>query len=124
MEAGEIAQQVGIGVGSTMAVVVGLWMRFLKTQQSRSEAKSANLRAEREALAREIETLRTEHASRMDKLEGRIERHEDKLSHAVSDDAFNAYTQETTKSVSGLAEKVGRVTGSLEAWREQTRKER
>jgi len=53
------------------------------------------------------------------KLTERVEHYEARASRTVTDEEFATYTNHTTKAVQNLTEKVGHVTGALEAWYRQ-----
>lgn len=64
----------------------------------------------------DIDELKAEMRRVFEKIEARCKDIETRQNNAVTSDEFTAYTNHTTQAVNGLTEKVGRVTGALEAW--------
>jgi hypothetical protein len=56
---------------------------------------------------------------RLDKICDKADANEDRVGRMVTDEEFAAYSNHTTKAVQNLTEKVGHVTGALEAWYRQ-----
>lgn len=100
-----IAQSL-LAFGTGIATFLAAWVALFKP-----------LRRKMDEPAGEVALLR----QRIDALEKKTEKMDEKVSKAVLDEEFAAYSSHTTQAVTGLTEKVGRVTGAIEAW-QQTRR--
>lgn len=69
-----------------------------------------------EVTNKDIDELKAEIRRGFERMEARCTSIENRQNNAVTSDEFAAYTNHTTTSVNQLTEKVGRVTGVIEAW--------
>lgn len=135
MEAPQILATVSTALGVGGAAFLATWLKFVHPE--RKHRKDAQDR--QTAVEKDIEKLKAdvlENEKRADeqrraydskimrfekKFEAKLDQHTEVIRHCVSDESFGAHTQETTKMLTGLTEKVGRVTGAIEAWRDTAR---
>lgn len=113
-------QEIGTAIGAALAAIGASWglVRPVKKRLAEAEAAAsspAGLSRISERVTR-LEDAEERRSSTERENRERLQRIEERLGRTVTDEEFAAYTQQTTKALNGLSEKVGRVTGALEAW--------
>jgi|SRR3990172_2475500 len=122
MDLVEVGGLLGASLGAAAASFVASWAAFarpLKKQINEAAAAPAPKLPEPEVSGKDLDDLKQEHRHTIEKLEARVNANETRLNNCVTSDEFSAYTGHTTQSINQLTEKVGRVTGVLEAWARQ-----
>lgn len=106
----------GALLGTATASFIASW--FSIGRPLKKQLEDAEPTAKLDLFGHRIKEL--EH--QLDKVASRVEHNENRTSRMVTDDEFATYTSHTTKAVQNLTEKVGHVTGALEAWYRQPSK--
>lgn len=107
-------QALGALLGAAFASFGASWLaigRPIKRQLAEASEPSAKL----ELLVHRVTALEASAT----KIADRVEANEARASRTVTDEEFATYSNHTTKAVQNLTEKVGHVTGALEAWYRQ-----
>lgn len=106
-------ESLGALFGAAVASCGASWVAFARPLKRQIEASEPS--AKLEVLTHRITALE----AKIDKLVDRVETNESRASRMVTDEEFATYSSHTTKAVQNLTEKVGHVTGALEAWYRQ-----
>lgn len=125
MEPHEIAAYIGTG----LATFGASWVAFLKAIKGKAASPAdlvqlqdavKELRADVKGLEGSVTQLREARDNAKEneaRAHARLERAEEQLRRTVTDEEFGAYTRQTTQAINGLTERVGTVTGILNASR-------
>lgn len=125
MDLAQLGTLIGTGVATFLATWAGL-VRPLKNRSADPKQVAAigrkldDLREELAGCKQSVTRLDTRaegHEKSRESVDRRIERLEERLARTVTDEEFAAYTQQTTTSVNGLTERVGRAIGAIDALR-------
>lgn len=133
---------VGAGLGAAGASFLGTWVALVRPAKNdvsdlrRLTARHTDLEALKKELGEKLEALKKEHTdlreshsvleSRVDQGSDsttsnsqKIDKLADRVRECVTLEEFHTHTQETSRSVQTLTEKVGAVVGAVNAWRDQ-----
>jgi chromosome segregation ATPase len=113
MDAAALITSLAGGATSFGAAWLTIARKLRKLELPSVEGKDEKARARVAAIDAEAQRLRES----IDELREQLRRMDERLQHAVSDEELSAYVQQTTQTLIGLTEKVGHVTGVLEASR-------
>lgn len=125
MELVEFAQLVGTG----LATFAATWATLVRPMKNRTaDPRDVNaIGGKLDQLRSALDDLRTQVARLETRLEGyensakssdrRIEKIEERMARTVTVEEFAAYTRQTTEALNGLAERLGRAIGALDALR-------
>lgn len=114
-----LALQIGTAVGAGLASFLATWaglIRPMKKQLSEAQQAVAETPPVVSTAITRLESAGEDHEKRLEEMGRRFERLEVRLSETVTADSFAAYTGQTTREVSTLTEKVGRLAGIIETW--------
>lgn len=120
--------ELGSLIGTALATMAATWATFVQRLEKKVGAerdRSSTLEAKLEQLEQRL----NEHdkataklganvennTKNHDELKARYEETQREVRHMVTDDEFAAYTRQTTLSVNGLTERIGRIMGALDA---------
>lgn len=108
-------ENLGTSAGAGALAFVASWLALFRRLQKQQADPAKDDKARQRLAALDTEIMRIRES--FDEMRAELRRMDERSSHSVTDEELAAYVQQTTQTLYGLTEKVGRLTGAIEASR-------